>query len=159
MHQPTENNIKFFRLVTGEDIISEAVESVIDDKTTYTLFNPLKIVYVMGKPGFISISLMEWVFSRVVDMQEFELKPESILVTSQPGENLITYYHDCIEHFEERKQVMHDKMKLDAPMEPHDHMNMFNEREVEIEEEKEVPLEELQELIKLQLEGKKRILH
>ena len=156
MYQEIDNNIKFLRLVTGEDIISEVIESSIDNKITYTLLNPMKVVYVMNtRPGIISISLMEWVFTKICDHQEFSVGPNNILTTSVPTENLISYYNDCIDHFEDRRQDINKKVKFDAPMEQQDHMELFQEQQ----EEREVPLEELQELIKEALEDKKRTLH
>lgn len=149
-----QEDVKFFRLVTGEDIISEVVEMSIDDKTIYTLLNPMKIVYMMGKPGFLSISMMEWIFSRICDVQEFNLKPNDILTVGQPSENLITYYHECVDNFEAKRQILNKKVEFGAPTENHEDIPSEY-----TDEDDTSAMEELQEIIKNTLDNKKRILH
>lgn len=155
MHQDIDESIKFFRLSSGEDIISEVIESEIDGQLSYTLLNPMKVVYMIGKPGFISISLMEWIFSRVCETQEFELNLNEVITTGTPTKGIIEHYYECVDHFESRREDLNKKVKLDAPIEHHEHMKIFEEQE----EERDVPLDELQELIKDRIEGKKRTIH
>jgi hypothetical protein len=155
MHQDVENIVKFFRLTSGEDIISEVIETQINEKTSYILVNPMKIVYMFGRPGYVSISMMEWIFTKVCENQEFELNINEVLTTGDPTESIINHYYECIDHFESRKEDLNKRVKLDAPIEPHEHMEMLENQQ----EERDVPLEELQELIKNAMEGKKRTIH
>ena len=46
MHQPIEIELKFLRLNSGEDIISE-VQNL--DEKTIKIVNPLKIVYLLNE--------------------------------------------------------------------------------------------------------------
>ena len=75
----TDNDsVKFVRLVTGEDIISEVME--VDDASGkhVILYNPLKIMYMSSPMNSdkVGISLLEWVFSRISDKQEFRIESQ-----------------------------------------------------------------------------------
>ena len=98
---------------------------------------------------------MEWIFSRVCATQAFELTITEVIPTGTPTKGIIEHYYECVDHFESRREDLNKKVKLDAPIEHHEHMKMFEEQE----EERDVPLDELQELIKDQIEGKKRTIH
>jgi hypothetical protein len=88
--------VEFIRLVTGEDIISEC--EIHEDH--YRLFNPCKVVYISSvKQGFLSISLMQWVFSKISDKQIFDLPKNQILIKSTPSDKLIEHYFGSVEHF------------------------------------------------------------
>lgn len=91
-----ETEIQFLRLKTGEDLISEVQET---DKT-YILMNPCKILYLKSqKTGFLSISLMQWVFSKMCSDQTFEMDKSEVLVKSLPDESFIEHYWNSVEHF------------------------------------------------------------
>lgn len=96
MHQSAEN-IKFIRLVTGEDIITE----IKPDENNYTLVKPLKIVYALGeKPGVISIGLVQWIFPDVVASQEMSIKDRDILTMSDPSLDMLKSYRSSIKRLE-----------------------------------------------------------
>lgn len=96
MHQSAEN-IKFIRLVTGEDIITE----IKSDENNYTLVKPLKIVYALGeKPGVISIGLVQWVFPDVVASQEMPIKDRDIITMSDPSLDMLKSYRSSIKRLE-----------------------------------------------------------
>lgn len=91
-----ETDIQFLRLKNGEDIIAEIQETA----TTYILLNPCKVLYLKGsKPGFISLSLMQWVFMKICSEQVFEIVKEEVLFKSYPDESLIEHYWNSVEHF------------------------------------------------------------
>jgi hypothetical protein len=93
-------------LKNGEDIISEVNETELG----YVLHNPCKIMYLTsGKPGYLSISLMQWVFSRICAQQEFEIPKSEVLFMSPPSEMLSSHYEDSIIHFSSKE----DKQKLE----------------------------------------------
>ncbi len=100
------NDVLFLRLKTGEDIISEVNET----EFGYVLQNPCKIMYLSsGKPGYLSISLMQWVFSRICDQQKFEIQKSEVLFISAPSKMLSSHYDDSIIHFSSKE----DKQKLE----------------------------------------------
>jgi hypothetical protein len=91
-----ETDIQFLRLKNGEDILAEVQETA----TTYILLNPCKVLYLKGsKPGFISLSLMQWVFMKICSEQVFEIVKEEVLFKSYPDENLVAHYWNSVEHF------------------------------------------------------------
>lgn len=91
-----EQNVEFFRLVTGEDIVSEYEVS----DNNYRLINPCKIVYLTAsKPGFLSISLMQWVFSKLCAEQIFDLPINQVLVKSTVNDSMIDHYFQSVEYF------------------------------------------------------------
>lgn len=124
-----EQSVKFIRMSTGEDLVSEVVE-VKEDKehNYYVLVNPLKILYMSGttNPNVVSITLMQWVFHKVCDRQEFTIYPNDVITMADANESLIEYYHDSIEHFEKLKEKNRAKVE-------------------EKEAEKEASLEEIME--------------
>lgn len=103
-----EESIKFVRLSSGEDLISQIIEIRKEDEDAYyILINPLKIVYMAGtKPGILSISLMQWVFHRVCSDQEFTLYPSDVITMGKPTDSLVEYYQDSLDHFEEVKEKL-----------------------------------------------------
>lgn len=112
-------NIKFIRLNTGEDIVSQIVETQSPEGISYTLINPLKIVYTIGSnPSMLQISMMEWIFNKICDVQEFELNPSEILATANPSESMIDYYWRTINSFAMRKELR-EKQKENELKEDH----------------------------------------
>jgi hypothetical protein len=98
-------NVKFIRLVTGEDIITEVVETKSNNKIDYTIINPLKVVYmVSNKPGMLSISLMNWIFSHICENQSFSLKPTDILLVGNPTEEIIEYYYNFLDKVDQTEE-------------------------------------------------------
>ena len=96
-----ENAIKFIRLQTGEDLISQVVEIEREGGNSIILINPMKLVYMAGsKKGVLSISMMQWVFNRVCDYQEFTIYPEDVITMASPSQNVIKYYLSVVDFFE-----------------------------------------------------------
>lgn len=91
-----DTEVEFIRLITGEDIVSEC--EIHED--FYRLHNPCKVVYLSSqKQGYLSISLMQWVFSKISDEQIFDLPKNQILIKSKPSDSMIEHYFSSVEHF------------------------------------------------------------
>ena len=102
-----ENSVKFIRLSTGEDIVSEVLEIDEGDGVFYyQLANPMKVVYMIpgNRPGIFSISLMQWIFNRLCNDQSFTLHPSSIITMGTPTDALIDYYWKSIDSSDENKE-------------------------------------------------------
>ena len=94
MHQPVELQVKFLRLNTGEDIITEMYKQ---DTGGYKVINPLKILYTMNeKTGMLAISLMHWIFPRISEKVEYDLKEESIVISSNASMQMTEYYYSML---------------------------------------------------------------
>lgn len=108
-----EQKVEFFRLVTGEDIVSEYE---LDYNTnSYRLYNPCKVVYLTsGKPGFLSISLMQWIFSKLCAEQEFLLPINQVLIKSTVTESMVDHYFQSVDYFE--KNELKKKIEFDSPI-------------------------------------------
>jgi len=95
-----EQDIQFLRLKNGEDIITEVQENA----GSLVLINPCKILYLKGKKsGFLSISLMQWVFSRISADQVFEIDKTEVLFKTLPDDGMIVHYFNSVEHFLEKE--------------------------------------------------------
>ena len=95
-----ENNIaKFLRLQNGDDIISEVVEIQEDDEHFYMLINPLKVVYMSAKTGYMSIGFMPWVFPSISESQEFTVHYDDVLMLSDVSQKMNEYYWDSIDTY------------------------------------------------------------
>jgi hypothetical protein len=109
-----ENSVKFVRMVTGEDIISEVTFVETDGEKYYILNNPLKVVYVSnGKSSTLSVSLIQWVFWRICDNQDFTVYPKDILMVHETSESMEEYYWSSLEHFEEYKDSLIKKNEME----------------------------------------------
>lgn len=107
--------VRFLRLNTGEDLIAYAYHIPKDDVEDghYVINDPLKIVYITntssGKP-VMSISLMQWIFTRICDKQEFKIAEKDVLTTVEPSLNLVEFYYKTVDHFnkvrEEQKRAI-----------------------------------------------------
>lgn len=109
----TENSVKFIRLVTGEDLIAEVTQVEAEKEAYYILSNPLKVVYLTGsKPGILSISLMQWVFWRICEDQQFTIYPEDVLTIGEPTANMEDYYWTSVEHFSSSKEKLNKQTEF-----------------------------------------------
>lgn len=112
-----ENSVRFIRLVTGEDLVAEVNYFESDKDTYYVLYNPLKIVYMSGsKPGVLSISLMQWVFWRICETQEFTIYPEDVLTVTTASDSMEEYYWSSVEHFSSSKEKLSKQTEFEEAM-------------------------------------------
>lgn len=96
------NEVYHIRLNTGEDLISEVIwpETKEGHESHVILIHPMKIICLpSGKTGFVTLSLMQWVFTKISSAQEFNIYSRDILTMSRPTTNLIQYYKETIEYF------------------------------------------------------------
>ena len=91
-----ESKVLIFRLITGEDLISEH-ERVTDGRIR--LIKPMKILYMMSQEG-ISISLVQWVFPVVTEMREYIFDTTNILTRIEPTKALQLHYGESTKHFD-----------------------------------------------------------
>jgi hypothetical protein len=90
--------VKFIRLQNGDDIIADVSETEDGDGTIYTLFHPLKVVYMpVDNEGSLSVAFIPWVFSKIVDEQVFILHDEDILIYTDVAEKMNIYYWNNVE--------------------------------------------------------------
>jgi hypothetical protein len=105
MHQPTDipTKVKFVRLNTGEDLVTEIAFIKEGEAGNYYVFmNPLKIIYSLNqKPGYLSVSLMQWIFPKICDKQEFVIYPNDVMTIAPPSDNMLTYYYASLERMNE----------------------------------------------------------
>jgi hypothetical protein len=99
-----EQSVKFVRINTGEDLITQITEVRSDDEAQnyYILTNPMRLMYVTGtpsRPGMFSINLMQWVFHRICKDQDFTIYPDNIVTIGEPTEDMVSYYWDCVDNF------------------------------------------------------------
>lgn len=102
MHQPVDDvpNVRFVRMNTGEDLITELVKVQHNEEEYYQFINPLKIVYIAGdRPGSLMLSLVEWVFPKICAMQEFQIYADDVITIAEPTEQLTDYYYEAILKF------------------------------------------------------------
>jgi len=101
MHQKVEDpgEVKFMRLITGEDIITEMKSTSVDNN--YILVNPLKIVYSVGdRPGIMSIGLIQWVFPEIAASHEIPIKVNDVLTMCDPSAEMEISYWESLKRLE-----------------------------------------------------------
>lgn len=91
---------KFLRLQNGDDVIAEVTETEDEHGVIYTLFHPLKLVYVPTETtGYVSIAFMPWVFPRICDDQTFTIHGEDVMFVSDVSEKMNIYYWDSVDSY------------------------------------------------------------
>lgn len=90
----SEAKIRFMRMITGEDLITEYVSvKEKDDQEYYVFMNPMRIIYIQGiKPGSIGVSMVEWVFPKICSDQDFVIFPNDVLTMGKPTSKMLDYY-------------------------------------------------------------------
>ena len=100
------NDVFHIRLNTGEDLISEVKwpETKPGHEAHVVLVNPMKIIAVPStKPGFVTLSLMQWIFTKITTDQEFNIFSRDILTMSSPTETLREYYAETVIYFNDNR--------------------------------------------------------
>jgi hypothetical protein len=152
MKEENEGTVKFLRLNTGEDIIAYTLHVKKDDfeDEHYLVDMPLKIVYSTNEDRnmLLSISLMQWVFTKISDNEEFKLSAKDVLLCSNASSHMTDFYYETIHEIELMKEKV-DEMKKKFPSnEVDESMDYMDENE---------GLEMLQDL--LEMTKNKKILH
>lgn len=98
MHQPIEIEIKFLRLNSGEDIITEVQKL---DDITYRITNPLKIMYYYNENiGVMSVSLVPWIYNSISDTHQYDMEKHNILVSTNVSETMTKMYYTILNRIE-----------------------------------------------------------
>lgn len=110
-----ETAIKLVRLVTGEDVLAEVTYVEEEEYSYYVLSNPMKVVYLSGvKPGILSVSLMQWVFGRICDKQDFTISPKDVIFVNDASSSMEEYYYNTVDYFEKMKVQLESHMEPDT---------------------------------------------
>lgn len=106
------NEIYFIRLNNGEDIVAEVVDI---SNGKMKINNPLKIMYTPSmNTGFLSISLMQWVFTKISTNQTFDIDSHNILIMTESDKKLKEHYMESLNTFSLAKQEDDDTMDFDT---------------------------------------------
>lgn len=102
---------KLIRLQNGDDVIAEVVEMEDESGVIYTLFHPLKVVYVPSDTtGYLTVAFMPWVFPRLCDQQEFVIHSEDILFIADVTSKMNDYYWENLDYFAKKVSVEEEKV-------------------------------------------------
>lgn len=94
------SSIQFIRLTNGEDIIADIVDV---SYGKVTISNPLKVVYSTSmRPGYLTMSLMQWVFLRLSKNQTFTMDESNILIQSEPDSAFLEHYNSSVQTLVDR---------------------------------------------------------
>ena len=97
---------KLIRLQNGDDVIAEVIEMEDETGVTYTLFHPLKVVYIPSDTtGYLTVAFMPWVFPRLCEQQEFVIHSQDILFISDVTKKMNTYYWENIDYYAKKVSV------------------------------------------------------
>jgi hypothetical protein len=120
---------KFLRLQNGDDVIAEVVETEDEQGILYTLFHPLKLVYVPAEDtGYVSIAFMPWVFPRVCEEQIFSLHAEDVMLLNDITQKMNIYYWESVESY----LNMSKKIEEESEPERHPDTDMTPDEELEL---------------------------
>ncbi len=119
---------KFLRLQNGDDIIADVSETEDEDGTLYTLFHPLKVVYIpVDASGSLSVAFIPWVFSKIVDEQVFVLHDQDILIYTDVAKKMNIYYWESVEATINRQSVPEEETVDDIDL-LEDEMEQYGKR-------------------------------
>ncbi len=104
---------KFIRLTNGDDLIADVVETEVEDGILYTVFNPLRVVYIDSeREGYTAIAFSHWVFTGLCDQQEFVIHAEDVMLIADLSEKMNKHYWDYLERDNDNKEKSRmDKIK------------------------------------------------
>lgn len=106
------SEIYFIRLNNGEDIVAEVMDI---SNGRMKINNPLKILYTPSvNTGFLSISLMQWVFTKISTNQTFDIDCHNILIMTESDKKLREHYMDSLNTFNVAKQEDDDTIDFDT---------------------------------------------
>lgn len=94
-------DVRHFRLVTGEDIIAQVYS---EEEDRLMIGFPMKVIFFPVEQAAFRISLMEWIFTRVSPEQVFTIKERDIMTSSVPSDIIVQYYWDALDALEERRK-------------------------------------------------------
>jgi hypothetical protein len=99
-------------LNTGEDLIAQ-----VNDISNGRIFmsNPLKVLYTPSiNTGYLAISLMQWVFTRISSKQDFDMDISHIIIMVEPDQKLQDHYKSSVSTFENTVDVTDDDTEYGA---------------------------------------------
>ena len=103
---------KFIRLKNGDDLIAEAFETTDDTGDYITVINPLKALYVPSpSSGYLQIAFMPWVYPRICEHQEFNIKKDEILLYEDVASGMNEYYWESLDNYLNNKEDVKEKIK------------------------------------------------
>lgn len=118
VNEESEPDVRFIRLKTGDDIVSEVVELSENDTTTLMLIDPLKIVYMAGGgKSFMQVAFMPWVFKTICDKQEFYIDVKDVLFMSNVSDNMNEYYWQFIDSYAAAQNIESEFERLEPDQE------------------------------------------
>ena len=103
-------NAKLVRLQNGDDVIAEVMEMEDESGVVYTLFHPLKVVYVPSETtGYLTVAFMPWVFPRLCEQQEFVIHSQDILFMSDVTPKMNEYYWTNMDYYTKKEDEKVDQ--------------------------------------------------
>lgn len=125
LEQSQEADTMFVRLVTGEDLITDIIWT---EDNNFIFVNPMKIVYLIGDdPGVLKLTLVQWVFSRISESQEFMVNGDDILTMAPISKELMKYYNETVNTKEITVET--PKSNFDEDFDEADLVSSFAEQE------------------------------
>jgi len=155
-----ETSVKFIRMNTGEDLIGEVTFVKTSTSEYYCVSHPMKVMYMVGnRPNSFLVSLVEWVFPRMVEKQEFNINPSDVILIANSSASMEDYYWGVLERIESEEKVTRAEEERLSRMSDEEY-----EREAMPTEDSEkfTPEEQtaaLEQLMEIFSPTKKRVLH
>lgn len=104
-------DIRFIRLTNGEDIVAEVLDIA---NGRIVIDSPLKILYTpSSNKGYLSISLMQWIFTRISKQQKFDMDMVNVLIISEPEQTLIEHYNESMDTFNNKNDEDEEEDDID----------------------------------------------
>jgi hypothetical protein len=121
---------KFIRLTNGDDLIADVVETEDEDGILYTIFNPLRVVYIDSeREGYTAIAFSHWVFSGLCEQQEFVIHAEDVMLIADLSEKMNKHYWDYLERDNDIKEKSRmDKIKEAAELGYDEDLDMITKK-------------------------------
>ena len=122
---------KLIRLQNGDDVIAEVMEMEDESGVLYTLFHPLKVVYIPSDTtGYLTVAFMPWVFPRLCDQQEFVIHSQDILFIADVTTKMNDYYWENMDYYS--KKVSAEEEEINRKSESKDALDRLKEALAEV---------------------------
>lgn len=111
MVSPKSLGVQLIRLKTGDDIVADVIYDPSESRP-YQMVEPLKVAYMKStkNPGYMTVSLVQWVFPGLTDGITFPIAENDILFITDSSDKMTDYYVSTLNSF-------HDAMNAKIEME------------------------------------------
>ena len=88
------NDIVYFKLVSGDDIVSYVDEELNTEDDQIMLYKPLRL-FTHNTPRGAAVRLAKWI--PFIDNEYFLLNQKTVILSSPPSQDILDFYYEAVD--------------------------------------------------------------